>query len=327
MEAYSVGFAEADFRDELPLAQRMADRFGVHLNPVRPSMADLLTALPQTVWAADELMRDLANMPTLLLARGTAAQHKVVFSGEGGDEAFAGYRRYRPPALERLGKRALHPGSGGFRTSETVKGPLARRLYGGDLAEAARHTREPFVQAWQAAPAHWSDLQRRQYVDIVTALPDNLLVKADRMLMRHGVEGRVPFVDHRVVEFGLSLPDRLKVRDGQGKWFLKQWASRFLDRDLLFAPKQGFHVPFRSRFPAADLQRLQHLLPAQPGVREWFRADAVGRLLRDDARRGRLSQVALAILQFAQWHHMFVLGDGSAPPAGVGPVDLLEQGA
>ncbi len=324
LEAYAVGFRDAGFRDELPIAEQTAADFGVPLHAMRPGIDDLIRALPQTIWAADELMRDFANLPTLMLARGASARHKVVFSGEGGDEVFGGYRRYAPNALERYAKALLYPGTGGFRTSEGVGRAAQARLYGTELRAAARHSRDLFRVAWRATPRAWSDLQRRQYVDLVTALPDNLLVKADRMLMHHGVEGRVPFLDHRVVEFGFSLPDRLKMRDGSGKWFLKQWASRFLDRDLLAAKKRGFYVPFGQQFGRAALERLAVALPAQEGVLEWFRPDGVRALLARDLRRGALCQTSFALLQFALWHRMFVAGDGSAPPPHAGPLDLLE---
>lgn len=326
LQAYSVGFRDAGFRDELPIAEQTAAQFGVPLHAIRPSADDLMHALPQAIWAADELMRDFASLPTLMLAQGASVRHKVVFSGEGGDEVFGGYRRYAPNTLERWAKALLHPRTGGFRTSETVGSRQRARLYQPALQAAARHSRELFRAAWQTAPRAWSDVQRRQYVDLVTALPDNLLVKADRMLMRHGIEGRVPFLDHRVVEFGLALPDRLKVRNGSGKWFLKQWASRFLDRDLLTAKKRGFYVPFRQQFGRGALDRLTVSLPRQDGIREWFRPEGVRSLLAGDLRRGELGQTGFALLQFALWHRMFVVGDGAAPPARASPLDLLEAG-
>lgn len=325
LEGYSVGFRNAGFRDELPLAEATAQRLGIPLHQVRPSIDDLMQALPRSIWAADELMRDYANLPTLMLAQAAGGRHKVVFSGEGGDEVFAGYRRYAPKPLERALKRLLAPGSGGFRASRAVARRQRHQLYGDTLLAAAPAAGSVFREAWQAAPAGWSDLQRRQYVDLVTALPDNLLVKADRMLMHHGVEGRVPFLDHRVVEFGLALPDRLKVRDGHGKWFLKQWAARFLDRDALFAPKRGFHVPFRQQFGDAALQRVERALPAHPAIRAWFQPHGVRARLAADRRAGELSRAGSALLEFALWHQLFIDGDGGAPPAGVDPVALLEQ--
>lgn len=322
LQAYSVGFEELRSGDELPLAQAQARRLNIPLTALRPSLDDLLRALPRSIWAADELMRDPANLPTLLLAQAASQSHKVVFSGEGGDEVFAGYRRYRRRPEDRL-KALLRPGSGGFRTRSDVAMRQRRALYGETLLEASRHHRSPFVEAWGATPKRWSNLQRRQYVDLMTALPDNLLVKADRMLMQHGVEGRVPFLDHRVVEFGLSLPDHLKLRDGHGKWFLKRWASRFIDKDFLFTPKRGFYVPLRQRFGANDIERLQRVLPDQAGVREWFHPQGVRTLLARDSRAGRLSVTALALLQFALWHQLFHVGDGTAPTWSADPFAVL----
>ncbi|MDN5869668.1 MAG: asparagine synthase (glutamine-hydrolyzing) [Nitrococcus sp.] len=325
LEGYSVGFGGAGFRDELPHAEATADRLGIPLHRVRPHAEELLRALPRSIWAADELMRDYANPPTLLLAQASAGRHKVVFSGEGGDEVFAGYRRFTPNPLERTLQWLLTPSNGGHRTSQAVARAQRRKLYADALLAAAPTAGAMFREAWQATPAAWSELQRRQYVELTTALPDNLLVKVDRMLMQHGVEGRVPFLDHRVVEFGLSLPDRLKVRDGHGKWFLKQWAARFLDRDALFAPKRGFHVPLRQGFGDSALQRLAGVLPSHPGIRAWFRPRGVRARLETDSRAGELSRIGFALLEFALWHQLFIDGDGGAPPAGVDAVALLEQ--
>ena len=318
-----MGFPDSRLTDELPLAEGIARRFNSRHSPFAPTAEQLLYALPDSIWAADELMRDFASLPTLLLARHAAREQKVLFSGEGGDEVFAGYGRYRPGWLESRFKNLLHPGSGGFRTRGTVRGPWPSRLFGPELYQQRQAARAPFIEAWGETPASWSDLTRRQYVDLVTALPDNLLVKADRMLMRYHAEGRVPFLDHRIVEFGLSLPDRLKVADRQGKWFLKRWAERHLDRETLYGRKRGFYVPLRDWFGERELARLQRSLPAQTGIRDWFRPEGVWQLLAADQKAGRISQTGFALLQFALWHRLFIEGDGAPPPA-QHPLDALE---
>ncbi|WP_440996104.1 asparagine synthase (glutamine-hydrolyzing) [Arhodomonas sp. SL1] len=324
LHTYSVGFEAPEMVDELPLAAQVAGHNASHHHPFAPDGATLLARLPRTIWAADELMRDFANLPTLYLAEQARRDLKVVFSGEGGDEAFGGYGRYRVRALERRLKALAAPGSGGFRTGGLLRGSTRRRLTGDALAAAMRHSRDPFTEAWASTPRSWSDLQRMQYVDLTTALPDNLLVKADRMLMANGVEGRLPFVDHRIVAFGLSLPDRLKVVDGEGKHFLKRWAERLVPRELLYAPKRGFHVPVRGWF-GEHLSWLQRVLPAHPAVREWFDPRGVAWLLRRDAARGRLSAQAFAIVQFALWHRIVLAGDGADPGSDADPFRLLED--
>ncbi|MBS0543619.1 MAG: asparagine synthase (glutamine-hydrolyzing) [Proteobacteria bacterium] len=324
VRTFSVGFPGTATRDELPPALEMARRYGSIHTEVRPDRDEIFGHLAATVWAADDLMRDYANIPTSLLARHAASELKVVFSGEGGDEVFAGYGRFRGSATERWAKGLLHPGSGGFRTSGALTRRDRRRLLGSELRAAFQRVRQPFVDAWRACPPAWSTLQRMQYDELVTALPDNLMVKADRMMMAWGLEGRVPFLDHRIVEFGLSLPDGLKVAGGRGKVFLKEWARPWLLEEEVSAKKRGFHVPIGEWLSGDFLDRLGHTLPALPAIRAWFEAEEVAHLVR--AKRGGSSaatRVLFALLQFALWHRMFIDGKGERPPAQVDPLDLL----
>lgn len=312
IRTFSVGFADSPRGTELDLAERLARDHGSRHTVLRPTGRDMLDRLALSVWAADELMRDFANLPTLMLAETAGAELKVVFSGEGGDEVFGGYRRYRGARLERWLKNLLQPGSGGFRTTGNFRG-LERGVFGAALREAARGWRQEFIAAWQSAPRGWSELQRMQLVDIATALPDNLLVKADRLLMAFGVEGRVPLLDHRVVEFGLALPDTLKIAPRHGKEFLRRWAQRYLPAEHLRAPKRGFTVPMDAWLKGETLDRLERILSASPAIREWFRPRAV-HLLAEKQRRGRnVTRNLGALLQFALWHRIFVEGDGSRP--------------
>jgi len=166
-------------------------------------------------------------------------------------------------------------------------------------------------------------MQRAQYTDLTTALPDNLLVKADRMMMGFGLEGRVPFVDHRVVEFGLSLPDELKLRGGQGKWLLKRWAERRLPRDHLYGPKRGFHVPIGEWLQGTLLQGLRLKLPGNPAIRAWFDSDGVRRLIDEQAARGGAAREIWSLLQFAIWHRLFIDEPGLQPSPDEDPLDWI----
>ncbi|MBK8537883.1 MAG: asparagine synthase [Candidatus Competibacteraceae bacterium] len=216
----------------------MAAQFGTRHTAIEARADELLERLPHAVWAADDLTADYANLPVSLLAERAGAELKVVFSGEGGDAVFAGYGRYRVPLLKRLLARLRHPGGGDFRGRGLFSAEAAR-LFRPELAEAMRHWRAPFAQAWNETPATWTRLMRMQYVDLETWLPDDLLIKADRMLMAWGVEGRVPFLGHRLVEFG--LPDALKVEGRNGKRFLKLWGERFFPKTHLWGRKKRLY--------------------------------------------------------------------------------------
>ena len=220
ISTFSVGFKGRDKKNEVNDASYIANKFNSNHHTLMLNSNDVFNRIPLMTWSTDELMRDYASLPTLALAEYAAQDLKVVFSGEGGDEAFAGYRRYHPNSVERRLKDLIHPGSQGFRTrgqlgsmSSFFKDPnIPKRL----------NFRKHFLANWQACPKRWSFMQKAQYTDIKTALSDNLLVKSDRMLMAFGLEGRVPFVDHRIIEFGLALPDQFKYQDKKGKFFLKK---------------------------------------------------------------------------------------------------------
>ena len=158
---------------------------------------------------------------------------------------------------------------------------------------------------------------------MVTALPDNLLVKTDRMLMGFGLEGRVPFLDHRVVEFGLSLPDDLKVQGRKPKVFLRRWAESLLPADHLNKPKRGFHVPIGEWLQGPFLDHLEDKLLASRAIQQWFDVRAVPRLFaaQRNSTRGAMSREIWCLMQFAIWHRLMLEHPGTVPSA---QADLLE---
>lgn len=323
IKTFSVGYAGATRVDELDEATRIAAQLGLDHRALRLSLPQVFGRIPHTIWAGDELMRDYASLPTSILAETAGAELKVVFSGEGGDEVFAGYRRYRPGLAERWFKSLRHPGSGGFRTRGQWAPRWSRRLFGAALRAVAAPDWGPFAAGWRATPAGWSDLQRRQYVDLVTALPDNLLVKTDRMLMAFGLEGRVPFLDHRLVELGLSLPDHLKVRGRQGKWLLKRWAAPRLPAGHLERPKQGFHVPVGDWLRGDLAVHLGQALMRNRGIRDWFRVERIPELVRArQAGRGGGREL-FGLMQFAIWHRLFIERPGLKPAPDEDPLEWV----
>jgi len=308
VRTFSVGYRDSAIDDELPGAGDVARRFGAEHVEIVLDRDAVFRRLPHTIWATDDLLQDYASLPTSFLAEGAARELKVVLTGEGGDEAFAGYGRYRRSPVQRLMKNLVTPGSGGFRTRGQWRDRWVRQAFGPELHDAADARRAPFIAAWQATPRAWSHVARCQYTDLVTWLPDDLLVKLDRVSMGFSLEGRVPFLDHRVVEFGLALPDALKIGPRAGKVFLKRWAERRLPREHLWRRKRGFYVPVRQWFNGPFLGRLGAGLARHPGIKRWFRPDGVAALVREQQAGGNASRALWGLMQLAIWHRIFVEG-------------------
>jgi asparagine synthase (glutamine-hydrolysing) len=323
VRTFSIGYVDAAMKDELGDAERIAQVFGSRHTSIRLRREDLFRRIPHTVWAADDLMRDYASFPTSALSEAAAKELKVVFTGEGGDEAFGGYRRYRQPRLVWLAKNLMAPGTGGFRTRSEWWRKRSQRLFGPALAAERRNFRAPYLKAWGEAPAAWSHLQHCQYTDLVTDLPDSLLVKVDRMMMGFGLEGRVPFLDHRVVEFGLGLPDALKTDGEQPKIFLRRWAERYLPKEHLYTKKRGFTVPVREWLGGEVLDRLESKLSANPAVREWFDVGQFPALFQAQRKKGNAGREIFCLMQFAIWHRLFIEQPGLKPAPDEDPLDWI----
>lgn len=306
VKSFSIGFRSDSMADELDDAAATARVIGSDHQALRVTPEQLFAIIPYTTWLMDDLMRDYAVLPTALLAQEVSKSLKVVLTGEGGDEVFAGYRRYRKHPLQRLVGRALRPGSGGFRVTGQWRGSRSYQLFGSRLRPQRARFREPTVAAWRNAPSSWSDVQRSQFVDLTTALPDNLLLKVDRSLMGFALEGRVPLLDHRIVEFGLALPDQIKVGSGIGKRFLRRWGERSLPREMLWRSKRGFHVPIGDLFREPFLGQLQARLQHHRAIGEWFEPNRIDLLFREHRGGRSASREIWCLMQFAIWHRLFV---------------------
>lgn len=318
LRTYSIGFP--DGKDELSQANVLAKQFGTEHTPLVLTNQDMFERIVHMVWATDELMRDYACLPLAMLSDVASKDLKVVFSGEGGDEAFAGYRRYSDSIESKL--KSLVFGSGGVksrgqwstgRQTSKARNPLLRQT----------SPRDVFKQAWADAPSHWSKMQKLQYVDLTTSLPDNLLVKSDRILMAHGLEGRVPFSDHRLVEFGLSLPDEVKYQQGRGKFLIRRWAEKVLPKDHLNLPKRGFHVPVAGWLSGEFLEQLETKLMQNQAINEWFDVQQCRKIFMLQKAGKSFSREIWGMMQFAIWHGLFVEGRSSIPTTRENPLDWI----
>ena len=277
--AFTAGFAAPGATDEREHANAVARAAGARHETMEITEAMVWRDLPRIVAAMDDPAADYAIIPSWFLAQRARQEVKVVLCGEGGDEIFGGYGRYRSAMRSWwLGGRVMRA-RGAFDKLDVLR----------------------------ARPAGWRDgLAVAQATDMADWLPHDLLLKLDRCLMAHGVEGRTPLLDPAVTAAAFRLPDGMKVRDGRGKWLLRQWLARHMPAARPFAPKQGFTVPVGA-WIAGQGARLGPLVAAQPGVAEIADPGRVAALFRAAGTR-REGFAAWTLLFYALWHRTHILG-------------------
>jgi asparagine synthase (glutamine-hydrolysing) len=292
--ALTAHFPGSQAPDERQAAQAVAKSVGAQHIEVEVTAQDFWSLLPRVAAAMDDPAADYACVPTFKLAeRARAEGLKVVLSGEGGDELFAGYGRYRSVMRPWwMGGRAMRR-KGIF----DGLGVLRSRTVGWRDGIAAAEATERINGR--------SRLQVAQAMDCADWLPNDLLAKLDRCLMAHGVEGRTPFLDAAVAGIAFRLPDRLKIRDRKGKWLLRRWLDATLPEAGAFAPKRGFTVPV-AEWIHAEGARLGALVAAQPGVAEVAEPAAVAKLFRDPRKHAGFA--AWTLLFYALWHRRHIEG-------------------
>jgi len=341
VKTFSVGFTEGGRADdELPFARLVAERWRTdhHELVVEPDMVSLL---PSIVRHHGEPFGDTSAVPTRYLCEMTRRDVTVALSGDAGDEAFGGYRRYVwAHVAERLRGLPAPLARGVAAALAAVPGRRARwvREYGARLGadEASRYLR--FVCHFSAAEKgalYTPDLARRferdataasfaehlgasratdtvsrlQDLDARTYLPDDILAKVDVASMTHGLEARAPLVDHHVVELGAALPGRLKLRAGKGKHILKRAFADLVPAEIVRRRKKGFALPtgpwLRGRLHGFARDTL---LSGAARARGLFRPEAVADLL-DRHRAGEDHGERLwNLIVLETWHRELVDG-------------------
>ncbi len=308
VDTFTIGFDDRDGFDERPFARIVAraHRTAHHEQVVSPDVVELVERL---VWHHDQPFGDSSAVPTFLLAELTRGHVTVALSGDGGDELFAGYERFaaalalgplgrvpRPAARAlaralarrggRLGRFADVAGEGmpaAYRSwLSYVREPLRARL----LAEPDRWALEDYERVW-ASSAGARPLDRLLNLNLRTYLVDDLLVKADRMSMAHGLEVRSPFLDTELIDLALRIKPSAKIRGPQLKHVLRRAVADLLPAEILRRPKRGFGVPL-DRWFREDLAPYAAATLGAPDarVRHHLAPAAVDAML-DDHARGR----------------------------------------
>ena len=348
LDTFTIGFEGAE--DETPYAAQVAERYGTRQHNDRAAATDMIAGARTQAAVFGEPFGDSSSVPTLTVCRLARAHATVAISGDGGDEVFGGYRRYRwhrlvsgvrdhlPAGLRRraIGRlAALYPkldraprylrakhtltelsldaAEGYARTVTRSHAAQRQALYSPKLrAQLAGH--DPFAPlAAVMQDAHEADpLLQAQLADLATWLPGDILTKVDRASMAASLEVRAPFLDHELLGWGLSLPAALKIGQGGGKHILKRALEPLLPHSILYRPKQGFTSDLAPLF-RREAGRLRGLLLG-PFMLECGLFDPAGitRLL-DEHGSGRFDHTQAIWLLLA--FEGFLVALNAMPPA------------
>jgi asparagine synthase (glutamine-hydrolysing) len=293
--AFTAGWDVPGAADERAHAAEVAKAAGARHETIEISEAMVWRHLPEIVACMDDPAADYAIIPTWFLARRARQDVKVVLSGEGGDEIFAGYGRYRAAMRPWwLGGRVMRA-RGMFDRLDVLRAHPAGWRDGTAAAETL------------TAAGGRSRLAAAQAADVADWLPNDLLLKLDRCLMAHAVEGRTPFLDPGVAAAAFRLPDRLKVRRGQGKYILRRWLAQNLPAANPWSPKQGFTVPIGA-WIARQGERLGPLVARRAAIAEIAHPARVEALFRSGKTGWPHGHAAWALLFYALWHRAHIEG-------------------
>lgn len=278
VKTFSIGFHEKEY-NEAQYARAVAHHLGTDHTELYVTPSEALAIIPKLPILFDEPFSDTSQIPTFLLSQLARQQVIVSLSGDAGDELFAGYNRYfwsrriwqkvawMPLAVRQIAARALTLNN--WKRSDKLR-KLVEVLVSANQDEIYSNLvsrwkqpetivigcSEPVTALSARQPyANLPDFtQKMMFLDLVRYLPDNILVKVDRATMGVSLEGRIPFLDHRVVEFAWRIPLSMKIRNGQGKWLLRQVLYKYVPKHLVERPKMGFGVPIDSwlRGPLRD---------------------------------------------------------------------------
>jgi asparagine synthase (glutamine-hydrolysing) len=340
---FTVGFSGEHFADERPYARLAAKRYGTQHYEMTISAGDFAAFMPKYVWHMEEPVCEPPAIALYYVSKLARDHVTVLLSGEGGDEAFAGYSNYRNLVwLERIkrGGPLLNSAlAGGMSLGNSLFGmsrltkyvPLMQDrfpdyyysrtsnphrttgnglggVYSADFRGAIDRdlSIEP-MRALQSRVRGLNTLDAMLYIDTKTWLPDDLLIKADKMTMANSIELRVPLLDHKVLEFAASLPSRLKLNGLKTKFILKKALSSRIPKEIRDRKKTGFPVPYES-WLRTDLKDLvwDVLTDSRTTNRGYFSKTAVEGLLRANSNGSDYSKAIFSLVSLELWQRTFL---------------------
>ena len=338
----SIGFEEEEF-NELGYAKEIAERFSTshHEHVVH---ADAVGVIEKLVWHYDEPFADSSAVPTYYVSKAAKEHVTVVLAGDGGDENFAGYRRYYFDQRENL-VRGLLPASvrrpvfgvlanlypkadwaprifrgkatfqnlarlpieAYFRSVSAVQSEVKEELLHGDVRRQLQgYDSVDILRGYYDRAGTTDPLSRIQYVDIKTYLSDDILAKVDRASMANSLEVRAPLLDHKLMELAATMPASIKLRGRNGKYILKKALARCLPQSILYRSKMGFAVPI-ARWFRTEIKDLAHDVLTSRDCETLINATTVKRLWSEHQSGLRDRSTELwTLLMFRLWERQFL---------------------
>jgi asparagine synthase (glutamine-hydrolysing) len=338
VKTFSVGFDHPDY-SELPYARLVADHFKTDHHEIIVNSSDLSRYWPLLTWHRDEPVSEPSDLGVYLVSQ-LARQHvKVVLSGEGGDELFAGYPKYAvdwiaryyqllpasirdhalTPLFEHLPYSMRKLKTATRNLSQPVpqrwmswfgifNGRLKEQLLSEDLKDRVDLDASRTFQRWLTKHWPYDDLSSMLYLDTKIWLPDNLLMKGDKMTMAASLEARMPLLDYRLIEYAASIPSSFKIKSFNTKYLLKRAFADFLPALILTRKKMGFNVPTGIWFRDGQRELITKLLLSERLYsRGYFKPEFISLMVRDhlEGRTNYQAQLfTLASLEL--WFRVFI---------------------
>jgi asparagine synthase (glutamine-hydrolysing) len=340
VKTFSVGFDVPESQyNELPYARLVSQHFGTEHHELVVKCADLNDYWPLLTWHRDEPVSEPSDLGVYLISR-LARQHvKVVLSGEGGDELFAGYPKYLvdwlaayyhllpapvrdqviTPLLDllpysmrkvKMATRALSQPKleRWMNWFGVFNGPLKSQLLSERTKASIDMDSTRAFRRWLEGNPQRDDLSSMLYLDTRIWLPDNLLMKGDKMTMAASLEARVPLLDYKLVEYAASIPSHMKVKQFQAKYLLKRAYADFLPEPILTRKKIGFNVPVGTWFREGQRNLITQLLLSEQARSRGFLDNAfVERILRDHLEgRTQYANQLFILASLELWFRVFI---------------------
>lgn len=337
VKTFSVGFDGHGIQDELPYAKQVADAFGCEHHTLKIGSADFMNLAEKVLWHLDQPIADQATIATYMVAHLARRHVKMVLTGEGGDELFAGYARYAGeryspytrwlPGFAGAGVRSLSERLPGLRRAKIAisaltyaneakrfanwfpmfKDDLKRHLWAPGLADLSEGAEAVFAQHLSGCDAT-DPVDRMLAVDTKLWLVDYLLLRGDKLTMANSLEARVPLLDHHLVEFAARLPVHLKLRGSQRKFLLKKVAERLLPSSIIHRKKQGFPIPIDQWLRGEASSLVQDMLSVDSiQHRGYFDSNLIQNMIRQhQAGFVDYSTELWGLISFEMWTRRFL---------------------